>query len=327
MGDASEPSPPIDAGEIDRAAGVLRGGGVVVFPTETVYGLGADALSERAVERVFATKGRPRKNPLIVHVADEAMATRVVASWPARAGELARRFWPGPLTLVLPKAEAIPDLVTAGHRTVGVRCPDHPVAQALLRAFGGPIVGPSANRSGRVSPTTAAHARESLGDAGVMVLDGGACRAGIESTVLSLATTPPRVLRPGVIPREDLGEDVQISASGVDALPQSPGRLASHYAPCAPVRLFEGREWPGVLEGAPERTVVVSHGAETIGERGVAIVRMPEGAGAYAARLYAALREADAMEPTLILVERPEETGGLWAAIQDRLERAASPRD
>ena len=326
------PDAAIDEGMIERAAEVLRAGGMVAFPTETVYGLGADALRDEAVRGVYELKGRPRHNPMIVHVADEAMARGVAAEWPERASSLAHRFWPGPLTLVLRRSASVPDLVTAGHRTVGVRCPDHPIALALIRAFGGPIVGPSANPSGGVSPTRAEHVRAGFPGVDLLVLDGGACRTGIESTVLSLVHDPARILRPGVVSREEIGEEVQASipGAGLDEEPggamSSPGRMASHYAPRARVELFDGAQWPGVVAGAPSESVVITHNPARVGEPGVRFVRLPEGAVAYAAHLYAALREADALGSGLILIERPEGRGGLWTAIHDRLERAAGPR-
>ncbi len=326
-----DPAPPT-ADEIRHAADVLRAGGVVAFPTETVYGLGADAASEDAVRRVFELKGRPRNNPMIVHVADVAMARTVVGEWPDRASDLAGRFWPGPLTLVLRKAPDLPDLVTAGHATVGVRCPDHPLALALIRALGRPIAAPSANPSGRVSPTTARHVRDGFPGAGLTILDGGPCRAGIESTVLSLVHDPPRILRPGAVPREDLGEDVQTAGPGfesptgataVEAM-LSPGRMPAHYAPVAPVRLFGTSQWPAILDDAPPGTVVITHEPAHVSRADVRFIRLPESPHAYAASLYAALREADALAPARILIERPEPTDGLWAAIHDRLRRAAA---
>jgi L-threonylcarbamoyladenylate synthase len=186
------------------AAAVLRRGGLVAFPTETVYGLGADATNADAVTKIFAAKGRPSTNPLIVHVADAAVARRYATAWPPAAAQLADRFWPGPLTLVLPKAPDIVPAVTAGLNTVGLRVPDHPVALQLLREFGGAVAAPSANRSNRVSPTTADHVREELGDAVDLVLDGGPCRVGIESTVLDLTTERPTILRPGGLSREQI---------------------------------------------------------------------------------------------------------------------------
>ena len=313
---------------------------MVAFPTETVYGLGADALSPRAVDRVFTLKGRPSVNPLIVHASDEAMAKSVTSAWPERASMLARAFWPGPLTIVVPKAVGVPLNVTAGGANVAVRCPDHPVAVALIEALGRPIVGPSANLSGRVSPTIAAHVRESFSEADVMVLDGGACRAGIESTVLSLADpdAPARVLRQGVVTREmiaeALGDMPEVASgaaevSGAAAPMASPGMLRSHYAPEARTVLFDAGEWPGVFGGGGEGSmvVVVTHEASRASrppQPPHRLILLPDDATGYASRLYAALREADSMKPDLIAVERPTGTGGVWDALRDRLERATA---
>ena len=312
---------------IDDAARVLRGGGLVAFPTETVYGLGADALNPAAVRAVFALKHRPQVNPLIVHIADIEGARALVADWPPAAQALAERFWPGPLTLVLPRAAHIPVEVTAGTPTVAVRCPDHPVALALLRAFGGPIVAPSANPSGFVSPTTAAHVREGFPDAALMVLDGGPCRAGIESTVISLTLTPPTILRTGAITLEDLRAIIPtVRAGAAEALGSlgAPGRMPSHYAPRAPVRLVSATD---IRTGAmPSGCCALVMSEDYTPTPGTRVIAMPPDAFAYAARLYAALREADAAHPDEILVEVPEPTDGLWAAIHDRLRRAAAPR-
>ncbi len=327
---------------IHAAAQRLREGGVVAFPTETVYGLGADALNAAAVERVFALKGRPAFNPLIVHVSDEAMARRVASKWPKEAEALARAFWPGPLTVVVPKGGAVPSVVTGGAHTVAVRCPDHPLAIALIEAFGGPLVGPSANLSGRVSPTTAEHVRESFRETDVMVLDGGACRAGIESTVLSLADPrgEPTVLRRGVVTPEMiarvLGRPPRVAdgdgdAGGTPAVGgaalASPGMMRSHYAPRAPAVLFGTGEWPGVRERAKGGAVVVLtsvRGREAAPPSRVMV--MPSEPTAYAARLYAALREADALRPDLIAIEEPTGDGGVWDAVRDRLRRATAER-
>ncbi|MGQ0628206.1 MAG: L-threonylcarbamoyladenylate synthase, partial [Phycisphaerales bacterium] len=232
---AGAPDQP-SVGEIMSAAERLRAGGLVAFPTETVYGLGADAFNPRAVDAVFTAKGRPSHNPLIVHVSGPDMAQALVADWTPAADALARRFWPGPLTLVLPRSRSVLDAVTAGGPTVAVRSPDHPTAIALLFAFGGPLVGPSANRSGGVSPTCAAHVRAGFDSSEVTVLDGGTCPTGIESTVLSLATpAAPEVLRPGVIGPAELsrclGVTVRIAAmtSQPNGPLMSPGMLESHY--------------------------------------------------------------------------------------------------
>jgi L-threonylcarbamoyladenylate synthase len=312
---------------IATAAAVLRAGGLVAFPTETVYGLGADALNPDAVRKVFELKGRPHRNPLIVHVADIATARAVASEWPPLAQRLAERFWPGPLTIVVPKHASIPTDVTAGTPTVGIRCPDHPMALDLLRAFGGPLVAPSANPSGFVSPTTADHVREGFPGAELLVLDGGPCRAGIESTVVSLTMDPPTILRTGAIPIDDLRAMIPTLRSGAaDALGSlgSPGRLPSHYAPRAAVRLVSPAE---IRAGAiPPGSCALVMSTDYTPAPGAHIIAMPEDALAYAARLYAALREADAIRPAEIIVELPESSSGLWEAIHDRLRRAAAPR-
>lgn len=315
----------VDPATIAHAVETLRAGGLVAFPTETVYGLGADARNPDAIRAIFRRKGRPEHNPLIAHVADIAAARALTTEWPPLAQTLAQRFWPGPLSLVLHKHPSIPDEVTAGAPTVAVRCPDHPIALALLRAFGGPLVAPSANPSGFVSPTTAAHVREAFPD--LLVLDGGPCRAGIESTVLSLVLHPPTILRSGAVTLEDLHPLIgEIRAGAADALGAlgSPGRLASHYAPRAPVRLLSPHAFRAHALAEGECALALSSDyAPTPGAR---IIPMPEDALAYAARLYAALRDADAANPRAIIVELPEHTDGLWAAIHDRLRRAAAPR-
>jgi len=316
-----------DPAAIQRGVAILRSGGLVAFPTETVYGLGADALRADAVRAVFALKRRPAHNPLIVHVADVEGARGIVAEWPPVAERIAARFWPGPVTMVVRAAPSIPREVTGGSPNVAVRCPDHPVALALLCAFGGPLVAPSANPSGFVSPTTSAHVREGFPGEDLFILDGGPCRAGIESTVVSLATTPPMVVRSGAVPIEDLREimpDVTESDGSEGGPLDSPGRLPSHYAPHARVIL---------VDAADVRTRDLTPGscallmsADVTPEPGVTVIAMPADPLHYAARLYAALREADALRPTMIFVERPESTGGLWTAIHDRLRRAAAPK-
>lgn len=340
--------------DLVAATARLRAGGVVAFPTETVYGLGADALSAAAVERVFALKGRPAHNPLIVHVSDAAMARRVVARWPEAAERLARAFWPGPLTIVLPRAACVPDNVVGGPgaSTVAVRSPDHPTAAALLMLFGGPLVGPSANASGRVSPTSAAHVREAFSARDVLVLDGGACGTGIESTVISLAGDRPRVLRRGVLGAPALAAVLGIAvddaaqahaaatAGATHPAPLlSPGTLPTHYAPRTRAALFDSWELIEELVEDGERIVALAYtvAAEDEGwaARGCTLVRMPVEAKAYAARLYAALREADAVAQgtpgtSLIAIERPPVEGpdaeatAVWLAIADRLARATA---
>ncbi len=305
-----------DAG-VARAADLLRAGALVAFPTETVYGLGGDARQDRTVARIFEAKGRPRFNPLIVHLPDLTAAERF-AVFDDRARKVAAAFWPGPLTLVLPvRAEAgISPLVTAGHDTVALRVPAHPLARALLRAFGGPLAGPSANPSGKVSPTRAAHVLAGLGGRIAAVLDGGACAVGVESTILGLAGAPV-LLRPGGIPAEALEAHLgQPLATGGDARkPNAPGQLASHYAPGAAVRLnARAAETGEILVGfGPVR------GDLTLSETGDPVEA--------AANLFHILREADALAgPQGRIAFAPVPETGLGRAINDRLRRAAAPR-
>lgn len=329
--------------DILRAAERLRAGGVVAFPTETVYGLGASALDGAAVARVFSLKGRPAHNPLIVHVTGPAMAARVLApgAWDQRAESLARAFWPGPLSIVLARGAGVPDAVSAGGATVAVRCPDHPVALALMYEFGGPIVGPSANRSGAVSPTTAGHVRAEFSADEVLVLDGGACATGIESTVVRLFADRAEVLRPGVIGPEAIAEVLEMPAAYLEAvsaesLPRgplpSPGLLSSHYAPATPSRLVGTDELSAwVQDGAQRggrdaaRCVVLAYSPMAVAAPHALIV-MPRVAEAYGAALYASLRLADEARAAQILIERPIGAGPVWDAVLDRLERATAPR-
>jgi L-threonylcarbamoyladenylate synthase len=326
--------------EIAEAVRRLSSGGLVAFPTETVYGLGADAMSEAAVRQVFAVKGRPPENPLIVHVSDARMARGVVEGWSAEAQRLADAFWPGPLTLVLPKAIGVPSVVTGGGPMVAVRSPDHALTLAMIETFGRPVVGPSANPSGGVSPTTAEHVRASFTPEQVFVLDGGPCRGGIESTVVSLLGRP-RVLRPGLVSAVEigrvLGAAVEEGEPGrVDGGSSgSPGRMAQHYAPRSPAVLYQPEEWERVEEmlgGAEGPGVVVTHARREVAPPH-RVIRMPEEAEAYATRLYGALREADAMSPSVIAVESPPrgEPGtrswAVWMAVRDRLIRATTPME
>ena len=295
---------------LEAAAELIRAGRLVAFPTETVYGLGANALDPVAVERIYRAKGRPPTSPLIVHVDSIEMARRLAADWPEAADVLARRFWPGPLTLVLTKQSQIPDAVTAGLPTVGLRQPDHPVALALIRESGVPIAAPSANRFSELSPTTAAHVRASLGDAVDLILDGGPTRVGIESTVVSLAGPRPCLLRPGMVTQAQIEEligplEVARRVSGDEAHP-SPGMHRRHYSPRTPVLL-----------GPPPAT-----------GRGVYLCFtgcMPNDPVAYAAILYETLHRLDAENLDWIAVEPPPETPA-WAAVRDRLIRASDSK-
>lgn len=300
-----------------RAAAHLARGALVAFPTETVYGLGGDARSDLAVARIFEAKGRPRFNPLIVHVADMAMA-RTVAVFDARAEKVASAFWPGPLTLVLPLRQdaGISDLVTAGLSTVAVRMPAHPVARALLSAFGGPVAAPSANPSGKVSPTRAEHVLAGLSGRIAAIVDGGPCAVGVESTILGLADDPV-LLRPGGIPAEALEAclGTPLPAGGGTERPTAPGQLASHYAPGAEVRL-------GITQPAPG-DFWIGFGPSAIGAD---LNLSPAGdLVEAAANLFHFLREADARARGAIAVAPIPDTG-IGRAINDRLRRAAAPR-
>jgi len=294
---------------LDDAAERIRRGELVAFPTETVYGLGANALDAAAVKKVFELKGRPETSPLIVHVFSVEMARRFVTEWPAQAEELARRYWPGPLTLVLPKSPEIPDIVTAGLPTVGIRVPNHPIALRLIEAAGVPVAAPSANRFTGLSPTTAEHVRQAFGDA-VPVLEGGATRVGIESTVVSLAGGIMKLLRPGMI---SLGEIARATAAPGEPHP-APGMHARHYSPRTPLILVDGpKDLPG-RGGAYlwwKRAGLASRS-----------VRMPADAAQYAARLYSALHDLDRQGWPWIAVEKPPDSPE-WSGIWDRLRRAS----
>jgi L-threonylcarbamoyladenylate synthase len=317
---------------VEQAVQILRAGGLVAFPTETVYGLGADATSDPAVRKIFAAKGRPATNPLIVHVADIDVAKRYTTDWSPAAQTLAATYWPGPLTLVLPKTRDIPDVVTAGKQTVGLRAPDHPLALELLRAFDGPIAAPSANRSNRVSPTTAQHVREELGESVDLILDGGPCAVGIESTVLDLSTDVPRILRPGAVTRKQiefilgpvqLGERI----TNDDVAASSPGQHAVHYAPRTPAYRFETPQ-RGLIQidepdGRPNGLIAVGTMRDEV-KKWDRIVAMPREPGLYARHLYEVLRELDAMGLAKLFVEMPPDTLE-WAAVRDRLFRATQP--
>ncbi|MBV9772777.1 MAG: threonylcarbamoyl-AMP synthase [Gemmatimonadetes bacterium] len=316
-----------DPGAIAHAAEVLRRGGLVAFPTETVYGLGAHALDPEAVARIYAAKGRPSYNPLIVHLADAADAAALASEWPEAAERLAAAFWPGPLTLVVPRRPEIPDAVTAGLPSVALRVPAHPVAHALLRAAALPVAAPSANRSTGVSPTTAGHVARSLGDRVELILDGGPTSVGIESTVLSLVGEIPTILRPGTLSvdrlREVVGEVATLAdAPGGKAARPSPGMLDRHYAPRAEVRLYDAGDARAEGEPAQARTAVMAWGPgpHPPGE----LVRMPADAREYAARLYATLHRLDEAGFDRIRVERVPDTAE-WAGVRDRLRRAAHP--
>jgi len=320
-----------DQAAIDDAADVLRRGGLVAFPTETVYGLGANALDASAVARIFAAKGRPSYNPLIVHVPNEAAARELASAWPESASRLARAFWPGPLTVVVRKRDIVPDIVTAGLDSVALRVPAHPIALALLRTSGLPLAAPSANRSMALSPTIARHVVRSLGDRVELILDGGHTNVGIESTVVDLRGEQPVILRPGVINGYELEPYVGaigLSPPAAGAAPRaSPGMLDRHYAPRARVILFESADAPSVLaEVARARASGTVVGMLLIETRagGANLLRMPNDALDYARRLYAYLHALDESNCDVIYVERVP-AGPEWVGVRDRLERAARP--
>ena len=306
--------------EVRRAADILRRGGLVAFPTETVYGLGADASSGDAVARLYRVKGRPAGHPVIVHCASADEAFRWAREVPDSARRLAAEFWPGPLTLILKRSGKAQDFVTGGQDTVGLRVPSHPAARALLEAFKGAIAAPSANRFGRVSPTTAAHVRDDLGGDVDLVLEGGASDVGIESTIVDLSGGAPVLLRPGRISKAAL-ESVLCSevSEKTGTSPRHSGGLERHYAPRTPARLVPSYNLDKEIARLKEKVAVLAFSRPD--ERVHYWLRMPRGAEAYARKLYDALRELDAAGCEEILVEAPPEAPE-WAAVRDRLTRA-----
>ena len=314
--------------DIEHAVSVLRAGGLVAFPTETVYGLGADALNPDAVAKIFAAKGRPSTHPVIVHLADAVQLAAWAGEIPEAAGRLAHKYWPGPLTMILKRARSVSDAVTGGQGTVALRVPSHPMARRLLARFGGGIAAPSANRHGRVSATTAEHVRREFGDSVPCVLDGGESDVGIESTIVDLSGAVPRLLRPGSITAVEIEAALgtPLARAGADA-PRAPGTLAVHYAPRTPLTLAEDGELMIELarsltqQGKKVATLALSTVRPVMD--GVTWVAAPREAGGYAHALYANLRALDDAGCDAILVERPPQTAE-WAAINDRLARAAA---
>lgn len=320
---------------IEQAARALEQGGLVAFPTETVYGLGADAENPEAVAKIYAAKGRPSNHPVIVHLAPGADVSYWAAEIPDEARKLIDAFWPGPLTLILKRAPYIPDAVSGGQDSVGLRCPSHPVAQALLRAFKagrGGVAAPSANKFGHVSPTTAQHVRDEFGQGSnsplTCVLDGGQSEVGIESTILDLsrmATHGPVLLRPGHIGAADIARVIGVEPRLPDAAaPRASGTLEAHYAPSTPVALVDAAQLVFVLQGlheAARRVAVISHVA-VLPQEVTAHVRLPAAPDGYAHDLYAALRAMDAAHADIILVETPPSESS-WQGVNDRLHRAA----
>lgn len=298
--------------DIQKAAQILLSGGLVAFPTETVYGLGANALDPAAVRKIFVLKGRPASSPLIVHVSSIEQARELAAEWPPEAERLAQQYWPGPLTLVVPKKVQIPDEVTAGLPTVGLRIPRHPVALALLREAGIPIAAPSANRFTQLSPTTAQHVREAFGDETPFLLDGGPCEVGLESTVIAVTSDGLEVLRPGMAFVET--EAVGNPAETEDGAHRSPGQHKKHYSPRTRVLLVSRGFLPREGRGA---YLWLDYSSRAALKR-----RMPQSAEEYAAQLYGTLHELDDQGFDWIAVELPPDSPE-WAPIRDRLTRAA----
>jgi L-threonylcarbamoyladenylate synthase len=317
-----------DVAQIEQAVRLLNAGALVAFPTETVYGLGADATNPAAVARIFAAKGRPRRHPLIVHVTGLAAAREWAGIMPAAAIRLAQAFWPGPLTLVLPKAEHVLAAVTGGQPTVALRAPAHPVARALLAAFGRGIAAPSANRYGRISPTRAEDVREELGDRVALVLDGGECEVGLESTIVACLDGRVTLLRPGAVSRSQIA-DVAGQVADPDATaPRAPGRHRSHYAPGTPVSIADAAvlgSAVGRALAAGQRIAVLARSAAPVASERLVWRQMPVHPASYGRSLYAALRQLDATGAKHIFVEAvPGDEA--WAAVSDRLSRAATRR-
>lgn len=313
--------------DIARAAEILRAGGLVAFPTETVYGLGADASRDEAAAKIFAVKGRPRAHPLIVHLAPDARLDDWAIEIPDSARRLVAAAWPGPLTVILRRGPRVSLATTGGNETVGLRVPAHPVAQQLLAAFGGGVAAPSANRFGAVSPTTADHVVSDLGDDVDYVLDGGPCSVGVESTIVDLSRGAPVLLRPGGMAREAIEAVIGPLASADAEAPAAPGTLASHYAPRAAVYAVEPAHVPSAVAGARGRVGILAPASafaawgDLAGER----YPLPDDVEGMARELYAALRDLDARGVDVVIAALPP-AAGLGEAVGDRLRRAAGPR-
>jgi L-threonylcarbamoyladenylate synthase len=312
--------------DIDRAVEALRSGGLVAFPTETVYGLGADAANADAIARLYEVKGRPRSHPVIVHIGARELLDQWGKNVAAAAHRLTEALWPGPLTIVVRRAARVPDAVTGGGETVGLRVPDQPVALAMLRAFGGGVAAPSANRFGRVSPTTAADVRGDLGDDVDVVLDDGPCTVGVESTIVDCSGSEPVILRPGGVPRERI-EAITGQSTPVrrDGLVSAPGSFKSHYAPEATVLLVEREDLgdrAASFMAADQRVAVLAAGPLPSLPEGAVVLDAPRDVEEYARVLYARLREADRVAVDVLLAVPPPDAG-VGAAVRDRLRRAA----
>ncbi len=315
----------MEPGDLDRAVQALRQGQWVAFPTETVYGLGADASNPEALQLLYRVKGRPGDHPVIVHLASAEQVPLWARRVPPEARALARRFWPGPLTLILPRAEGVSDRITGGQDTVGLRVPGHPLALRLLEAFGGGLAAPSANRFGSLSPTTAQHVREDLGSDVAVVLDGGPCPVGIESTIVDLTGPAPRILRPGILGARHLEEILGVAPS-TGGSTRAPGTLSRHYSPRTPMRLVAGSqletEFFELLGSGAAGAVLALRPPPPQTSLGDWI-QAPATPEDYARQLYASLRALDAAGRSVILVESVPEAPG-WEGVRDRLRRAAA---
>jgi L-threonylcarbamoyladenylate synthase len=318
---------------VRRAAEILRAGEVVALPTETVYGLAANALDEMAVAKIFQIKGRPSTNPIIVHVVGVEMAKRCVENFPLLAGKLSKSFWPGPLTIVLPRAKTIPEIVTAGGETVGIRWPSHPFIQAVILECGFPLAAPSANLSEGVSPTNSEHVRKNLGGKISLIVDGGQSQVGIESTVLDLTVSPPRILRPGMIHTESLtavcGEIQNSKLKTQNSILRSPGLLQKHYSPKAKLLVLNWRDDSDLQsqitnhKSQMQHCHVIAHTKIPSGESFADVSVMPHDAEAFARAIYAELHRCDEAGAELIVVESPPDLPE-WSGITDRLRRASA---
>jgi L-threonylcarbamoyladenylate synthase len=309
----------IDAEKLSAAVQALKDGEVIGLPTETVYGLAADAMNTHAVKKIFALKGRPIDHPLIVHIADASQLSRWANNIPEEVFVLAQHFWPGPLTMILKKQPQVPDVVTGGQDTVGLRCPAHPLALALLQQFGSGVAAPSANRFGRISPTTAQHVRDEFGDAVPVILEGGECEVGIESTIIDLSNPMPRILRPGMISQTEIESVIGvIGQAALDKdqnIPRASGTLAAHYAPRTPMKSQTRAE---ILRKPEPNTCYLLLDEPILSLQSICLANNSQ---AYAHHLYAALRELDQRNCSLIIIEQTPQNSE-WLAVNDRLSRA-----
>jgi L-threonylcarbamoyladenylate synthase len=314
---------------IEQAVHLLKSGELVAFPTETVYGLGADASNPSAIAKLYAAKGRPTNHPVIVHIADSSQLSVWASSVPENALKLANKFWPGPLTLILPKAAHVRDEITGGQRSVGLRMPAHPLALELLKAFGGGVIAPSANKFGRLSPTTAEDVRSEFQDQVALVLDGGPCQVGIESTIVDLSSSQPMILRPGMIEQSEIESIIGEVLTPQRLVPdqsrtRAPGGLPSHYAPTTPLKLVDAAELSRITNSSDHRArvAVMAFTPPPVSMNWIVADRDPH---VFARDLYKNLRQLDRLQLEQIVVEAPP-ANSHWDGIRDRLERAAADK-